>query len=84
MLQSGVQLLDRFAQAHRVRIRQPRRNLHIKFTQISGRRAERLLGLYGCLYTDSQGFERQTVDFPREALHRSVAPPAEPLCAFQP
>src|ERR1700682_2816979 len=27
MLQSGVQLLDRFAQDERVRIRQPRRNL---------------------------------------------------------
>jgi hypothetical protein len=45
MLQSGVQLLDRFAQAPRVRIRQPRRNLQIKFTHISGRQAERLLGL---------------------------------------
>ena len=32
MLQSGVQLLDRFAQDDRVRIRQPRRNLQIKFT----------------------------------------------------
>jgi hypothetical protein len=38
MLQSGVQLLDRFAQDDRIRIRQPRRNLQIKFTQISGRR----------------------------------------------
>src|ERR1700687_1651331 len=33
MLQSGVQLLDRFAQDDRVRIRQPRRNLQIKFTR---------------------------------------------------
>jgi hypothetical protein len=33
MLQSGVQLLDRFAQDDRVRIRQPRRNLQIKFTK---------------------------------------------------
>jgi hypothetical protein len=31
MLQSGVQLLDRFAQDDRVRIRQPHRNLQIKF-----------------------------------------------------
>ena len=33
MLQSGVQLLDRFAQDDRVRIHQPRRNLQIKFTR---------------------------------------------------
>jgi len=33
MLQSGVQLLDRFAQDDRVRICQPRRNLQIKFTR---------------------------------------------------
>src|SRR6202158_1409173 len=33
MLQSGVQLLERFAQDDRVRIRQPRRNLQIKFTR---------------------------------------------------
>jgi hypothetical protein len=34
MLQSGVQLLDRFAQDDRVRIRQPRRNLQIKYTKV--------------------------------------------------
>ncbi len=33
MLQSGVQLLDHFAQDDRVRIRQPRRNLQVKFTK---------------------------------------------------
>ena len=33
MLQSGVQLLDRFAQDDRIRIRQPRRNLQIKYTK---------------------------------------------------
>jgi PD-(D/E)XK nuclease superfamily protein len=33
MLQQGIQLLDRFAQDDRVRIRQPRRNLQIKFTR---------------------------------------------------
>ncbi|MGZ4731598.1 MAG: hypothetical protein ACXVZH_05600 [Terriglobales bacterium] len=33
MLQSGVQLLDRFAQDDRVHIRQPRRNLQVKFTR---------------------------------------------------
>src|SRR5229473_2521339 len=33
MLQSGVQLLDRFAQDGRIRIRQPRRNLQIKITR---------------------------------------------------
>src|ERR1700737_721403 len=33
MLQSGVQLLDRFAQDDRIRIRQPKRNLQIKFTR---------------------------------------------------
>ena len=33
MLQLGVQLLDRFAQDDRIRIRQPRRNLQIKFTK---------------------------------------------------
>jgi hypothetical protein len=33
MLQSGVQLLDRFAQDDRIRIRQPRRNLQVKFTK---------------------------------------------------
>jgi hypothetical protein len=32
MLQSGVQLLDRFAQDDRVCIRQPRRNLQVKYT----------------------------------------------------
>jgi hypothetical protein len=33
MLQSGVKLLDRFAQDDRIRIRQPRRNLQIKFNK---------------------------------------------------
>jgi len=33
MLQSGVQLLDRFAQDDRIRIRQPRRNLQVKFSK---------------------------------------------------
>ena len=33
MLQQGVQLLDRFAQEDRIRIRQPQRNLQIKFTK---------------------------------------------------
>jgi hypothetical protein len=33
MVQQGVQLLNRFAQDDRVRIRQPRRNLQIKFTR---------------------------------------------------
>src|SRR5438874_7665546 len=33
MLQSGVQLLERFAQDDRIRIRQPHRNLQIKFTK---------------------------------------------------
>src|SRR6476660_5520979 len=33
MLQSGVHLLDRFAQDDRVHIHQPRRNLQIKFTR---------------------------------------------------
>ena len=38
MLQQGIQLLDRFAQDDRVRIRQPRRNLQIKFTRpVSGK-----------------------------------------------
>src|SRR5881392_4125787 len=31
MLQQGIQLLERFCQEDRVRIRQPRRNLQIKF-----------------------------------------------------
>jgi CRISPR/Cas system-associated exonuclease Cas4 (RecB family) len=33
MLQQGIQLLERFAQEDRIRIRQPRRNLQIKFTK---------------------------------------------------
>jgi hypothetical protein len=33
MLQSGVQLLDRFSQDDRIRIRQPRRNLQVKFSK---------------------------------------------------
>jgi CRISPR/Cas system-associated exonuclease Cas4 (RecB family) len=33
MLQQGIQLLDRFCQDDRVRIRQPRRNLQVKFTR---------------------------------------------------
>jgi hypothetical protein len=33
MLQHGIQLLDRFCQDDRIRIRQPRRNLQIKFTR---------------------------------------------------
>src|SRR6266581_8991635 len=32
MLQSGVQLPERFVQDDRVRIRQPRRNLQVRFT----------------------------------------------------
>ncbi len=38
MLQQGIQLLERFAHDDRVRIRQPRRNLQIKFIRsVSGR-----------------------------------------------
>jgi hypothetical protein len=38
MLQQGIQLLDRFCQDDRIRIRQPRRNLQIKFTRrVSGK-----------------------------------------------
>src|SRR6266702_3097673 len=33
ILQQGIQLLDRFCQDDRVRIRQPRRNLQIKFVR---------------------------------------------------
>src|SRR5881275_1825366 len=33
MLQQGIQLLDRFCQDGRVRIRQPQRNLQIKFSR---------------------------------------------------
>src|SRR6266542_2547443 len=33
MLQQGVQLLDRFCQEDRIRVRQPRRNLQIKFSR---------------------------------------------------
>ena len=33
MLQEGIQLLDRFCQDGRVRVRQPQRDLQIKFTQ---------------------------------------------------
>jgi hypothetical protein len=33
MLQQGIQLLDRFCQEDRIRIRQPRKNLQIKFTR---------------------------------------------------
>jgi len=33
MLQQGLQLLDRFAQEDRVRVRQPRKNLQVKFTR---------------------------------------------------
>ena len=33
MLQQGIQLLDRFCQDDRVRVRQPRRNLQVKFIQ---------------------------------------------------
>ena len=33
MLQKGIQLLDRFCHDDRIRIRQPRRNLQIKFTR---------------------------------------------------
>ncbi len=37
MLQQGIQLLDRFCQDDRIRIRQPRRELQIKFTRpVSG------------------------------------------------
>src|SRR5215470_13218638 len=33
MLEQGIQLLERFAQEDRIRIRQPRRNLQIKVTR---------------------------------------------------
>lgn len=49
MLQSGVQLLERFVQDDRVRICQPRRNLQIKFTKP-------LAGQYGFVaYVDAVG-----------------------------
>src|SRR6058998_146934 len=38
MLQQGIQLLDRFCQDDRIRIRQPHRNLQVKFTRpVSGK-----------------------------------------------
>jgi hypothetical protein len=38
MLRQGIQLLERFVQDDRVRVRQPRRNLQVKFTrQLSGK-----------------------------------------------
>src|SRR5436309_3581806 len=37
MLQHGIQLLERFAQDVRVRVRQPRKNLQIKFTRTLSR-----------------------------------------------
>jgi hypothetical protein len=37
MLQQGIQLLDRFCQDDRIRVRQPRRNLQIKFTRAIAR-----------------------------------------------
>jgi hypothetical protein len=38
MLEQGIQLLDRFCQDDRIRIRQPRRNLQIKFERpVSGK-----------------------------------------------
>ena len=40
MLQSGIQLLERFAQDDRIRIRQPRRNLQIKFVRPLSRQNE--------------------------------------------
>ena len=40
MLQQGIQLLDRFCQDDRMRIRQPRRNLQIKFTRPVSRKNE--------------------------------------------
>ena len=39
MLQQGIHLLERFAQDDRVRIRQPRKNLQIKFTRSLSRTA---------------------------------------------
>src|SRR5438067_8996272 len=40
MLEQGIQLLDRFCQEDRVRIRQPRRNLQIKFVRPLSRQNE--------------------------------------------
>src|SRR2546423_4078075 len=40
MLQQGIQLLERFCQEDRIRIRQPRRNLQVKFVLPIGERNE--------------------------------------------
>jgi hypothetical protein len=40
MLQQGIQLLDRFCQDDRIRVRQPQRNLQIKFTQPISKRSD--------------------------------------------
>src|SRR6266566_5936674 len=40
MLQQGIQLLDRFCQDDRIRIKQARRNLQVKFVQPIGGRNE--------------------------------------------
>ena len=45
MLRQGIMLLTRFCQDNRVQIRQPRRNLQVKFTRPVGRK-ERLRCLY--------------------------------------
>jgi hypothetical protein len=63
MLQQGIQLLDRFCQDDRIRIRQPRRNQQIKFTRpVSGKKQRRTWGLTMSLATPSwrrgTGFEQ--------------------------
>src|SRR5437016_1936145 len=40
MLQQGIQLLERFCQEDRIRVRQPRRNLQIKFVRPLSRQNE--------------------------------------------
>ena len=55
MLQQGIQLLDRFCQDARIRIRQPRRNLQIKFAQPISAKNDFVA------YIDAIGFRRHTV-----------------------
>src|SRR5437762_4959894 len=54
MLEQGIQLLERFCQEDRVRIRQPRRNLQIKFLLPIGGHNEFVAYLDAIGYLDGQ------------------------------
>src|SRR5881392_3325043 len=77
MLEQGIQLLERFCQEDRVRIRQPHRNLQIKFVQPLSDGTEWIVGLRSAarlLFVDHRNLRSRPGGFCAQAPGRDSIP----------